>query len=226
MATLDIVVIAVIVLSGLIAFGLGLVRVVLGLAGWLGAAVITLYGFEHVRPLTRQWIANPLIADVAAIGGLFIIALIILSLISHAISRVVRNSALNVLDRSLGLAFGLALGVLLICGAWLVAVPTLDIPAEASKRPQWVREAQTMPLIEAGAERLRALAPARLRDVGRKETRTDAPPRDAGEEASREVRTLIEVAPKAGAPAEKRGYDSRERNEMDRLLRGQQEQTR
>ncbi|MGE0747001.1 MAG: CvpA family protein [Rhodospirillales bacterium] len=213
MATLDLVVVAIVLLCGLITFALGFVRVVLGLAGWGGAALITLYAFPYVRPVAQHWIDNALLADVAAIGGIFIVALIILSLISHALSRLVRNSALSILDRTLGLAFGLALGVAAMCLAWLIAVPVLDLPPDRAQQPAWARESRALPLIEAGADWLRSFAPAQFRGGPRRENRADDP--------QHQVRTLIEVAPKPGAAAEKSGYDARQRDEMDRLMRSQ-----
>jgi membrane protein required for colicin V production len=215
-ATLDIVVLAVVLLCGLITFGLGFVRVVLGLAGWGGAALITLYGFPYVRPVAQHWISNALLADVAAIGGIFIVALIILSLISHALARLVRNSALSILDRTLGLAFGLALGVAAVCLAWLIAVPVLDLPAERAQQPEWARESRAVPLMEAGADMLRSFAPKQLRAGPKREDR-------AGDDAQQQVRTLIEIAPKPGAAPEKPGYDARQRDEMDRLMRSQRQ---
>ena len=54
MIVLDFIVIGVVVLAGMIATGLGLVRVVLGLGGWIGAGLATLYGFKYARPIAHQ----------------------------------------------------------------------------------------------------------------------------------------------------------------------------
>ena len=219
MATLDIVVLAVILFSSLIAFALGFVRVVLGLAGWVGAALITIYAFPFARPVAQHWIPNALVADVAALGIVFIVALILLSVVSHAISRVVRNSALSILDRTLGLAFGLALGVAIVCVGWMVAVPVLDLPEARDQRPAWARESHAVPLLEAGVEMLRPFLPRQMRG-GPKSREAGAEP-DPVAERQRQIRSQLEVAPKSAAPAERSGYDARAREELDRLMRSQ-----
>ena len=81
---------------------------------WVGAAIATLYLFEFAQPVARTYIEVELIADIVAGVVLFVITLIVLSLISHALSRRVRDSALGPLDRSLGLVFGLARGAALV----------------------------------------------------------------------------------------------------------------
>ena len=54
MTVVDFIVVGVVVLSGMIATGLGLVRVVLGLGGWIGAGLATLYGFKYARPFAHH----------------------------------------------------------------------------------------------------------------------------------------------------------------------------
>ena len=66
MSILDIGVVAIVLISGLVAFSMGFVRVVLGLLGWVGAAFATLYGFSYVRPFAQQWISVGFLADAAA----------------------------------------------------------------------------------------------------------------------------------------------------------------
>src|SRR6185312_9196932 len=103
----DIVVVVFILISALWAFARGFVREILGVGAWLGAALVTLYLFNPVRLYLRSVISVDIAADIAAGVGLFLITLILLSMLSHAISRLVRGSMLSPLDRSLGFVFGL-----------------------------------------------------------------------------------------------------------------------
>ena len=103
MNTADIAVVVIVVLCGIIALRLGLVRVVLGLAGWVGATLATIYGYSHARPYAREWIGHELIADIAAGAAIFVVTMIILTFVSHAIAGGVRDSAFGMLDRTFGL---------------------------------------------------------------------------------------------------------------------------
>jgi len=151
----DAVVLAVLLLSALIAFARGFVLEVLSIFAWIGATFASLYAFAHVRPYAQQYLGAGLVADAVTVVGTFLAVLILLSVIGHRISSGLRGGALGALDRSLGFLFGLLRGGILIClvymaGTWLVPV---------AEQPRWVREARTMPAIETGADWLAALAP-------------------------------------------------------------------
>src|SRR3990167_294789 len=80
----------------------GATREVLGIAGWVGALATVFYGLPLFRPLGRYYIHNPMIADAAIAGVLFILSLAVFILISRLISTKVKGSLLGGLDRSLG----------------------------------------------------------------------------------------------------------------------------
>ncbi|CAK0755225.1 membrane protein required for colicin V production [uncultured Gammaproteobacteria bacterium] len=161
MNVFDGVVIGVVLLSALLAFMRGLVAEVLSVGGWVGAALAALYSYPYVQPLLRAKIHTTWIADACAAGGVFLIVLIILIMISSRLARAVRDSALNAVDRSLGFLFGLLRGTVLVCLGWLVLV-WLVPPAD---QPGWIAEARTKHLVENGADVLVKLAPAGMRDV-------------------------------------------------------------
>ena len=94
----DIVVAVIIVFCGIIALRLGLVRVVLGLAGWVGASLATIYGYSYTQPYSREYIGNGLIADVVAGAAIFVVTMVVLTFISHAIAGGVRGSAFGMED--------------------------------------------------------------------------------------------------------------------------------
>ena len=106
----DIAVIVILLLSALLAFARGLVREVLSVGAWVGAAFATLYLFPHVLPMVQQVVAKELVAKAVAGVGIFVVSLVLLSIISHQLSKGVRGSALSAVDRSLGFVFGIARG--------------------------------------------------------------------------------------------------------------------
>jgi len=155
MNTVDAVVIAVIAISALVALLRGFVREMLTMGSWIGAALVTLYGFPVLQPKFEHWVSSKLAADIMGAIGLFIGSLIVLSILSHMIARLVRGSALTAVDRSLGLLFGLVRGAILVSLAYMLMI-WLD--------PNLLQGARTAPMMARGAGFLRSWAPKQLAD--------------------------------------------------------------
>ena len=155
----DIGVAVVIVLSGLLALVRGFVKEMLTFAAWIGAAVATYYALQYVKPFARQLISVKIAADVTAGVVVFIVALIILTGITHWIASHVRQSHFSMLDRTLGFFFGLLRGAVVICLLWLL-VDRVSVPSD---QPPWITEARSLPLIKGGADMLAALVPEDVR---------------------------------------------------------------
>ena len=127
MTWVDFAVLGVLAVSGLLAFLRGFVREILGIGAWVGAAAVAVWGAQYAQTPVERWIASPSWAEAAALGGIFLVALIILLLVAHLFGRMVRGSPLGGLDRTLGLLFGLARGAALVIIAYILAgmvVPT------------------------------------------------------------------------------------------------------
>lgn len=217
MAIADFAVIGIVVVAGLVAFSLGVVRVALGLGGWIGAGLATIYGFSYVRPYAHRWIESKLFADIAGGAVLFVVSLIILTLIGHSIAERVRDSSFGALDRSLGMVTGLVLGAVGVCVAFIVMARLTELPSDPAKRPDWIRNAKSTPVVEWGANQLIALLPRDWRGE------VDAPRRRSSARQTQKAAERLAV-PKAesGAATPKSGYSDSERKEMDRLMRTRQ----
>jgi membrane protein required for colicin V production len=158
MNPLDIGVIAIIVLSAIFAFARGFVREALSIVAWVGAAAITVYGFNPVLLFVSPLVNNVLLAQLIAGFGLFVVSLIVLTIATGYLARLVRASALSPIDRTLGFIFGLARGVLIVCLAYLL----LDF-VQPSERPAWIRDAKSAPYLHQGADLLRQFLPEQLK---------------------------------------------------------------
>lgn len=156
----DLVVLGVLLLSGVLALARGFVKEVLGIAGWVGAAIAALKLFPVVQPLARKHIPYQLAADALAGAGVFLVVLVALSLISNAIARRVRDSEIGALDRSLGFVFGLVRGALVLSLAYL-ALSQFVPPRE---HPDWITGARSLPFVAYGAGVLAAVAPPEIRE--------------------------------------------------------------
>jgi membrane protein required for colicin V production len=209
MNTADIAVAVIVVLCGIIALRLGLVRVVLGLAGWVGATLATIYGYSHARPFAREWIGNELIADIAAGAAIFVVTMIILTFLSHAIAGGVRDSAFGMLDRTFGLLAGLAIGAVVVSGGYIFSQQVFEL----NDKSAFYSGAKTLPLLKRGADVLASAAPSEwgLKPQKAPDTNSDST-----------FRSLLSPKPESSGTERKSGYKPDERQEMDRLIRSHQ----
>jgi len=153
---LDIILIAVMVISGLLAMVRGLVREVFAIASWIAAAVVTLYAYPHVLPYAKQYISNETFAMAASVGGVFLLTLLIVSIITVRISDLILDSRIGALDRTLGFLFGLARGFLIMVVAflffnWLVQ--------NEQGQPDWIRDARSKVVLQSAGDWLISVLP-------------------------------------------------------------------
>lgn len=212
----DFIVIAVIAITGLSAWYLGFVRVVTGVGGWVCAALATFYGFHHLKPVARGVISDSIIADGLTVIVVFIVTLVVLSFLSHAVSRRIRDSGFRQIDRALGLIAGLTFGIILLSGLHLI----IDQATEGGDQPAWFRTARTEPMVRRASQYLWSLAPSKWQ-LGPRKTAPANGQAGATDEAKRRIENLINPVPKGDAPKKRQGYTAKEREEMDRLIRGQ-----
>ena len=160
MTWVDAAVIAVVVISAILAFLRGFVREVLGIGARIGAAVLAVWATPQVRPQFEQWLSGrPGLAEPVAYGVVFLLSLLILLLLCRWIGALVRASVLGGLDRTLGLLFGLARGAALVVLAYILA--GFVIPVERWPTP--VLEARTLPFAYEGASWVAGRLPADYR---------------------------------------------------------------
>ena len=223
---LDIGIAVLVLISAVLAYVRGLVQEVLSIAGWIGAIFATFYGFPLLRPYARQTTSVDIVADFGAGILIFVVSLVILSLLTRGISKKVKDSALNAVDRSLGFLFGLLRGALIVCIAYI----GLGMFYPQDDRPEWISEARSMELIGPGAELLVALIPENFTAAGtgaEEGTGDSEEKKDADDKVSgtrRVVQELLAPKPKGaddkkdGAPEDDAaGYGDKARQQMDRL---------
>jgi len=212
----DLAVLGVIALSAVFAFARGFVREALSIVAWVGASLITLYGFSGVYGIVVRFVTTPLLADLVAGAGLFVISLIMLTILTGYVARFVHSSALSPIDRTLGLIFGLARGVFIVSLAYLV----LDISLPQNDRPGWIKQAKSEPFLAQGADLLRTALPEQLQ---LKNAAIDDAQRalERAKDAQKAMRALSSpVAPSPAKPGEDQApnYKSGDRRDMNRLI--------
>ncbi len=123
----DGIVLAVIILSAVLAYARGLVRESLSIAGWIVAAIAGFSFAPMLAPLIRE---VPILRDVigtscelgilAGFAAAFAVALILVSFVTPLLAGAVQNSAIGPIDQGLGFVFGIVRGVLLVVIALVV----------------------------------------------------------------------------------------------------------
>lgn len=160
MTWVDFVALAVVLLSAVIGFFRGMVREVLGVGAWVGAAIAALVLESRTTPLLAPHVSPDWLATALAIGGVFIAVLVVLKILIHFIANLVQRSLLGGLDRALGLVFGVARGAFIVILAYIVG--GLAVPDRA-RWPAEVLEARALPYAADGAAWLIAQLPPDFR---------------------------------------------------------------
>ena len=198
-------------MSGLISFWTGVVRIILGLLGWVGAFFFTIFLFEYLRPIVGKWISMSLIADATTALFLFIVSLVILTLVSHNIDRRIRISRLSALDRSLGLVLGLVIGFGLVTIGYIGVSKFFKISDQKSTQPHWIQGSKSRPLIEWSARFLFQFIPDTW-SISPLESKSQM------KTTQQKFEKLVEPQIRKFLKQNKDGYTETERREMKRLF--------
>ena len=219
MAVLDLIIIAAVLAFALVGLWLGFARVAFGIGAWVGAGLATVYGFPYARPLAHRWIEGAFLADLAAGAAIFIASLAVLVVISHMIADRVRSGGLGAVNRSVGLAAGLALGAVMVSVGWLILEGMLGLPEDRGRHPDWLRESKAAPVVAWSSRKLLAVVPEEWRAASGR----DLVPEPSSEEIGEAVKKLTSPVPETAAPDEKPGYNESERRELNRLFNTHQD---
>lgn len=222
---LDLIVISVMLLSGLLAMVRGFLREVFSIVSWLAAAAVTLFFYPQLLPITKQYVSQDTVALAVTVGILFLGTLLIVSIVSARISDAVLDSRIGALDRTLGFAFGLARGLLVMVVAFLF----FNWLVPDKSQPPWVLDAKSRPVLQNTGDWLMSLLPddpentilKRLkRSPATDEGDAPAAPPATTPPGPRTERggTTITVATAAGAAAGETGYRRGERQGFEQLL--------
>jgi membrane protein required for colicin V production len=204
---LDLVVIGVVLISALLAAVRGFTREVLAIVAWVAAAAVAWYLHPTALPLAQQYISSNTVALVATIGGIFVITLIVVSIITVQISDLILDSRIGALDRTLGLFFGAARGFLICVIGWAFMSWLLQ-----GKNPEWANASRTRTAMEDTRDNIIAMLPEnaeallqRLKDRGATPEVEPAEPAEPDPQRGTPPAPGAPAAPAAPQPPQRRG---------------------
>jgi len=160
----DLIVLATIGISALFSFFRGFVREFLSLGAWVGASIITLYAFPTVAGWLEPHVkdGNALIVSGIAGVGTFMVALIIISMFTSLLMKLMKSGAdIGLLDNALGLVFGVLRGLLLVAIGYIMA----EIVMPKDGFDDNIASAMTAPYVKKTADLLKDIAPDYLNDI-------------------------------------------------------------
>ncbi|MGB3416184.1 MAG: CvpA family protein [Mesorhizobium sp.] len=140
--------------SAMLAMVRGFSREVLSVVSWAAAAAAAYLFYKPIVPYVLPYIENEKAAMAAAAGIVFIIALIVVTVITMKLADWIIDSRIGALDRTLGFLYGAARGIL------VVAVALMFFNWLAGERaPEWIAQAKSRPLLESIGAKIESLLP-------------------------------------------------------------------
>ncbi len=155
----DIIIGVVLLVSAVISFLRGLIREVLTIIGVVSGFLAAYFMGGYFVPTLNDWMgieegAEPTyflgivpyetLSQGLSYSSIFILVVVFVSLISHVLAESAKDVGLGALDRTLGVVFGLARGVLLLGFAYLLPHVLLDDETKAS----WFEGSRAFPYLE------------------------------------------------------------------------------
>tara|TARA_B100001123_G_scaffold247890_1_gene276867 strand:- start:1548 stop:2309 length:762 start_codon:yes stop_codon:yes gene_type:complete len=146
---------ATLLLSGLLALFRGFTKEFFQVVNVVTALFVSAAAMPYALPFVEEFIPAGWISKAVTGTVIFIIVAAIMALISGQISKAIRKSSLSALDRSLGFAFGLVRGALIICLTYIV----LLLVSNPQSVEAAISEARSGNLILLGANTIIQLLP-------------------------------------------------------------------
>ena len=149
LATIDWIILGVLVISTLISIRRGFVKEALSLLTWLAAVVLARLFAVQFTVILEPYIESEPIRLGVAYMILFIGTLMVGGMVNYLISEFVKIAGLSGLDRMLGMFFGFARGAIII----VIFVAGLHYVAPV-KEDEWYRQSRLVPEIVVIIEQL------------------------------------------------------------------------
>ncbi len=200
---LDVILVAIMLLSGFLAMLRGFTREMLAIMSWALAALATLFLFPLYRDTVKHYIQPDILADGVLAGGVFVIVLVVASLVTIRLSDQILDSRVGALDRTFGFIFGLVRGLILV----VISFELVALIVERKDFPNWVQTAQSRRFIESTGDAIISLLPDNPASIfrspdsgGAADERTDAGDKSDRGYASGDRRGLDDVVGAATKP--------------------------
>jgi len=160
----DLIVAALLILSAGVGFLRGAIREVAALVALVVAAFVAIYGLPVSTSAMLHVIHTRWLAAFAALIAVFAVVYLVLRLIGAGLARnVSRTHVLGTLDRVIGLGIGVARGLVVMGGLYLM----FNAATPEDLRPHWITGSVSWPVARSMGELINDVAPKGLGLAGR-----------------------------------------------------------
>lgn len=195
----DILIFAIMLLSGLFALLRGFVREVVTIVTWVGSAFVALQMLTVLGPSMHNLITKPIVADIVTFTIPFALMLYILTWAGNKVVLKLSGKEPGPVDGTAGFFFGIGRGFILVTIGFFL----YDLIWAPKTSPDWLAEAQFEPVIVDSTNFYYSLFPS-LKD--------DHKPAKKASKSNKSVKD------KGDGKSEK-GYSDRDRDGMDQLFK-------
>ena len=198
----DVIVLSIFLISAGFGFWQGATREMVGVVAFVAAVAAAVYGLRFTGALGRRLIDPDWAGTVAALVLTFILVYATLRLLGAGLARRIKETqVLGMLDRTIGLGFGLVRAFVFL-GLFNLAFTAATPP---SLTPGWLTGSTFYPLTETAGQLLRRLAPKGADMAGKLTPALTKAVHDGSAKPSRDL-------------GRDGGYDARERGQIDDLV--------
>ena len=121
MNELDTAILLVTALSCIFGFWRGFVKEILALVTWIAALLIAWVGSDHLSGLMANIIENDSVRDISAFALIFIMIVLLGSVLSRVLTKLLTITGLRFIDSFLGGMFGIARGLIIVLVSMLIS---------------------------------------------------------------------------------------------------------
>lgn len=123
----------------------GFTRKIVSVFAWTSAILAALWGFQPLGDWLSSYLAPLWFAHASAAFAIFISVLSAILSVGYGLSIGLRSSSVGILDRGLGLLFGLVQGLVVVSVLYLGIVWL----SESDEHPEWLGEARLLPVVQS-----------------------------------------------------------------------------
>ena len=230
LSNLDVIILIIVALSALLAFYRGLVKEVLSIVGWVLMTVLMIYILPLVTPLFKQYIESGVMAGVAASVTIFVVFFIVWFIFTASVTGKVRSlKKLNLLDRMLGLFFGVVRAALLVVLCYIAIGWVVPL----KEQPEFLTKSRYYTLAGTFAKPIEDMIPKETLDMIKSKEKKDEKDKENESKIEKEFGELFEklAQPKVRQAEDSKkqkaedadvknteGYEKSERKDMDKLM--------
>ena len=233
---IDLIICAIILISALVAFFRGFIRevlTILGVVGGLAAAYAfggtiapfyaDLMGVDpNIDPDEAERFMGvlpyPVFAEILGYITVFLLVVIFLGILSHYLSKFVENVGMGMVDRTLGVLFGIARGIVLLGVIYL----PIHMFVEEEEKSNWFEDSRTIIYVEWTADWLTGFLPEDFVEDNAQDKIDETRETLKKLEILPQAQKLMSTESDADNSEKPEGYDGNQRQSMEELIEQQE----